>query len=122
MKPVIPYLDDKRDRVRVAAVRALQSMVDPHVDALIASRLQVDESNEVRISAVAAAQVREPSEQLTAALASAGTGAPDARVRYRAVELMTRWLPQRPDLRATLERVASSDAESTVRERAKAAL
>jgi hypothetical protein len=38
------------------------------------------------------------------------------------VELMTRWLPRRPDFRATLEEVAGGDPERQVRERAKAPL
>ncbi len=119
---VAPYLDDTRDGVRGAAVRALQSMQDTKADRLIASRLESDTSNEVRISAIEAAHVREPNDLLAQALASSATGATDPHVRYRAVELMTQWLPLRSDFRPTLERVAASDAEERIRERAKAAL
>ena len=119
---VLPLLDDRRDRVRMAAVRALQSMQDPKADGLIAERIRHDTSDDVRISAVAAAEVREPNGDLASAVVKAGTDAADARVRYRAVELMIRWLPARPELRAALAQVASSDHESTVRDRAKAAL
>jgi hypothetical protein len=119
---VTPYLDDARDGVRVAAVRALQSMQDAKVDQLIAHSLGSDPSNDVQISAIDAARVREPSDQLAQALASSATGASDPHVRYGAVELMTQWLPLRPDFRATLERVARNDEEERIRERAKAAL
>ncbi len=53
---------------------------------------------------------------------SSATAATDAHVRYRAVELMTQWLPRRPDFRVTLEHVAESDEEERIRERARAAL
>jgi hypothetical protein len=119
---VTPYLGDERERVRVAAVRALQSMRDPKIDGILASRMKTDASRDVRIAAMAAAKVREPSDELTGAVASAGTEASDAQVRFRAVELMIRWLPQRPDLRVALERVAQKDAEPKVRNRAQAAL
>jgi hypothetical protein len=119
---VTPYLGDERERVRVAAVRALQSMRDPKIDGILASRMKTDASRDVRIAAMAAAKIREPSDELTGAVASAGIEASDAQVRFRAVELMIRWLPQRPDLRVALERVARKDAEPKVRNRAQAAL
>ncbi len=119
---VTPYLDDPRDGVRGAAVRALQSMQDTKADELIASRLESDPSNDVRISAIEAAHVREPNDLLAHALASSATDATDPHVRYRAVELMAQWFPLRSDFRPTLERVAASDAEERIRERAKAAL
>jgi hypothetical protein len=119
---VVPYLSDDRDKVRVAAVRALQSMHDPQVDGILAARMRTDTSNKVRVSAIVAAQVRKPSDELASGLATAGMAASDPTVRYRAVELMVRWLPERPELRATLEQVAQKDTEARVREFAKAAL
>ncbi len=116
------YLDDESEIVRSAAVGALQSMHDPSVDLLVAMRLAGDESSKVRISAIDAARVRSPSDTLTRALARTAIDAQDPRVRYRAVELMSAWLGSRPDLRPTLERVAKSDAEPRVRDRAQAAL
>jgi hypothetical protein len=119
---VLPYLSDDREKVRAAAVRALQSMRGPQVDGILAAQLKKDPSSKVRIAAVAAAQVREPSAELAGALVAASTEATDARVRFRAIELMVRWLPKRPELRAALERVATNDTEPKVRNRAKAAL
>ncbi len=122
LRSVTPYLADDRDKVRSAAVRALQSMRDPQVDGIIASRLKEDASSVVRLSALDAARVREPSPVLTEALANVATEAADTHVRFRAVELMISWLPRSPALRATLELVAKNDAEPKVRNRAQAAL
>jgi hypothetical protein len=118
---VAPYLTDKRELVRVAAARALQSMKNPEIDGMLAARIQNDDSSDVRISAIAAAQVREPSDVLGRALKDAAT-VPDPRVRYRAVELMRFWLDRRPDFRTVLERVALNDSEARVRELAKTSL
>jgi hypothetical protein len=119
---VRPYLDDERDAVRSAAVRALQSMRDPTVDRLIAARLGSDASKDVRLSAIASARLREPNDVLADAVAAAGSNGAEPHVRYRAVETMARWLTRRPALRDTLERIARNDAEERVRERARQAL
>lgn len=118
---VMPYLSDYRDSVRAAAVRALQSMRDREVDGLIASRLEADSATEVRVAAMDAARVREPSEVLVKALSSATTAA-DPHVRYRAVDLIIQWLPKRKDLTKTLAQIGAQDPEPRVRSRAKAAL
>ena len=115
---VLPLLEDEREDIRSAATWAMQSMLDPGVDRLIAKRLTADESNQVRLAAMDAARLRQPSDSLAGALSGVATGATDAHVRYQAVELMTRWLPERPDLRPALEKVARGDAEPRIRERA----
>jgi hypothetical protein len=97
-------------------------MRDPRIDGIIAERLTDDSSAQVRISAIEAAKVREPTDPLVSALVDAGMHGDDAHLRYRAVELMADWLKKRPDLRATLDLVAKNDAEEKVRERAKRAL
>jgi hypothetical protein len=124
--PALPYvsayLDKGDDGIRAAAVRSLQSMQDESVDGIIAQRIQSDSSSEVRISALGAAKVREPSDLLTRAVQHAAASADDAHVRYRAVDLLASWIPRRPDVRGTLERVAASDSEPRVRDRAQRAL
>jgi hypothetical protein len=119
---VTALMADGPDEVRVAAVRALQSMRDPTIDETLASHLSSDASSNVRLSAIDAEKVREPTDVFSHALVDAATGAPDPRVRYRAVELLAKWLHRRPDLRAALERVAENDAEANIRSRAQAAL
>jgi Lipoprotein amino terminal region len=119
---VTPFLSDAREPVRVAAVRSLQSMQSSQINGLLAGALQSDASSDVQISAIDAARVREPDDTLTHALSGAATQATDARVRYRAVDLIVQWLPKRADLRSTLAVVASNDKEPSVRARAQAAL
>jgi hypothetical protein len=119
---VTPYLSDQREEVRKAAVRALQSMQTAEVDALIAQRIEADSSKEVRLSAIQAARLRTPSDVLVTALSAAGATAAEPHVRFRAVELLARWLPERPGLRPALEQIAKADVESHIRERALAAL
>jgi hypothetical protein len=63
--------------------------------------------------------VRGPDEILAGAVAKVALEAPDPRVRYRAVELMIQWLPQRGELRSTIDRVAANDGVPRVRDRAK---
>jgi hypothetical protein len=92
------------------------------VDDLLAARMQSDPAADVRISAMDAAQVREPSDVLVRAVSSTAVNAEDAHVRYRAVELIGQWMPQRPELRSTLQQVATKDPEAKIRERANGSL
>jgi hypothetical protein len=94
----------------------------PTVDELIAGRLEGDTVSEVRIAALDALRVREPTDALVRAVSSVAATATDPRVRYRAVELAIQWLPRRKELVATLSRVAANDPEPRVRSRAQAAL
>jgi hypothetical protein len=119
---VLPYLTDGRPSVRAGAVRALQSMKDAKVDELIASRLESDTASEVRIAAMDAARVREPSDSVVRVLTGTAKNAEDPRVRYRAVELVVQWLAKRAELRSSLAEIAAKDPEPKVRERARAAL
>jgi hypothetical protein len=122
LSDVLPYVTNEDEQIRVDAVRALQSMQDARVDGILAERLESDSSNDVRISAIEAARVRQPSDVVAGALVSAAKEAPNPRVRYQAVDLMVQWLESRPDLRATLEVVANTDEQPRIRHRAEAAL
>jgi hypothetical protein len=119
---VRPHLLNDSEQVRSAAVRALQTMSDPNVDALIVSRLETDADTAVRVSAIEAARLRDPNDLLVKALEGAGRAASDSHVRYRAVDVMAQWLPKRPELRASLQRIADRDGEQRVRDRARTAL
>jgi hypothetical protein len=119
---ILPYLRDREEHVRASAVRSLQLMRDSRVDQLIAERLAEDASKRVRLSAIEAARLREPNAALSEALARAGVEADDPHVRFRAVELMAKWLPKRAELREVLASIARSDTETRIQERARAAL
>ena len=97
-------------------------MRSPQVDEILAQSLATDASPEVREAAIAAARIREPSDAVVDALTSAGKEATDAHVRFRAVDLMIRWMPSRPALRGALQAIAQNDTEARVRERANSAL
>jgi hypothetical protein len=122
LTPVLAYVTDTREEIRAVAVRALQSMPEPKVDDILASRLLTDESTTVRVAVIEAAAVRAPSDVVTRALVEAALTAADPQVRYHSLDLMIRWLPRRPDLRASIERVALDDTEDQIRVRAQAAL
>lgn len=118
-----PYLKDEREPVRVAAVRALQSMHSTGIDEILASHLRSDSSRDVRVSAIDASKVRQPNDSMATALVSVATdSSADPHVRYRAVELMNLWRTRRPDMRNALEQVAAKDQEPRVRDLAKASL
>jgi hypothetical protein len=116
-----PYLADGEDDVRSAAVRSLRNMPGEQVDALLGNRITTDLAAKVRISAIEAAQMRQPTDLLATPLFSASTD-PEPHVRFAAVELMAHWLDRRPELRAALEHVASADEEPRIRERARGAV
>jgi hypothetical protein len=119
---VMRRLEDQREEVRAASLRALQSMRNSPVEGVVSGHLRRDEPRQVQIAALETAKIRGPTEPLASALEHAAMHATDTHVRYRAVELLIRWLPQRPSLRPALERIARDDSEESVRDRAQAAL
>jgi len=122
LEHLAPYLTHDMDEIRVAAVRALQSMKGAKVDDVLAQRLASDPSSDVRVSALAAAKVRQPTDVLVHAVEGAATAADDPHVRYRAVELLAVWLSSRDDVRGALKKVAASEGEVRIRELAQSAL
>lgn len=119
---VRPLLDDPDPAIRAAAVDAVRLMPNPEIDALVAARLAPTEKLGVRLEAIDAARVRGPHEPLLSAVRTAALNAPDSDSRLRAVLLLQRWLPEKPEVRSTLEQVASGDLREAVRKAARAAL
>jgi len=118
---VKPLLDDVREAVRTDAVEAIRLMDVPEVDELIAARLAHDESVKTQAAALAAIKARKPTAALALALSGAAR-ATDPHIRYRAAEIAAAWLPDRPELHRTLERVAREDSEEKIRRLASGAL
>lgn len=118
---VKPYLKDPREQVRVDAVLALGLMTAPEIDAMLVERLTLDTAKKVRLAAVEAMGRRNPNDVLVAGLRENVT-TDDPHVRYRAVEMMIRWLPKRGELLSSVQTVAQNDSEPQIRELAKAAL
>lgn len=118
---VIPYLSDATEQLRVDAVRSLRLIETPAADRVIAKTLTDDESRDVRLAAIESMRERRPTDVMVGALRKSTADA-NAHVRYRAVQLVIRWLTARPDLRASIEIVAKNDEEPKLRELAATAL
>jgi hypothetical protein len=119
---VRPLVDDPDEAVRAAAVDAIRLMPNPEVDGLVAAKMQPAEKIPVRLEAIDAARLRGAHEPLLSAVELAATSASDSESRLKAVRVLERWMPERPEVRATLERVARDDSREAVRRAAKAAL
>lgn len=120
LERVRPLLADADPTLRGAAVEALRLMKVPEVDPLITAALG-DARASVRRAALNAAEVREPTSALLAAVSQAARASADAGTRKDAVLLLERWLPAHPELRTTLQQIAASEADGTVRQLAERA-
>ncbi len=118
---VRPRLTDPRVLVRAEAVRSLRLMDAPEIEGILIHRLVDDSVKAVRLATLDAIQSRTPTPALVQALRNS-ISTPDPHVRYRLVELMSRWLDRQPELRSSLELVAKNEQEEKIRELAKAAL
>jgi HEAT repeat protein len=119
---VRPLLDDPNEVVRAATIDAIRLMPNPEVDALVAGRMGPAQPLAVRLAAIDAARLRGAHEPLLSSVKAAAIASGDAESRLRAVMLLARWIPDAPDVRATLEQVASSDSREAVRHAAKMGL
>jgi len=119
---VKPELKAKDATVRSAAIEALRLIKTPAADALVAETLTSETSNAVLAAAIRVAASRPPSETLEKALHKTALEGDDDGTRQQAVELLANWLPQRQNLRATLEQVAQKDPQPRIRDVALAAL
>ena len=119
------YLNDPDKSIMAAAFRALGPMNVDGVDELLALRLKSDASSDTKLLMIEVAGARNPSDVLAAALASAST-LPDPNVRYRAVEVLAKWLGRDASLRSGLapflEKSSKTDPEPRIRALARAAL
>ena len=123
--PALPkvagYLTDQREQLRADAVRALAAIDAPEVDRKLVERLSEDSSKHVKLAAIEGMLGRKPTDELVQSLIRA-TASEDSHVRYRAVEMMIRWIPKRSDLKQNIEIIAKNDVEPKIRELARAAL
>jgi hypothetical protein len=119
---VQPMLEHSDPILRGAAVEAVRLMPGPEADRVIAERLQREVDYSALRAAVNAAKTRAPSSLLAAALADLTARTPDSQARYRAVLILSDWLPRVPEIGGTLRSVASSDPSPDVRSIAAAAL
>ena len=118
---VKPYLIAKEVPVQAAAVDAIRLMDRPEVDGVIASVFAQSNST-LQAAALNAISVRAPSSALEAARVQAAKSGATPGLRMRAVQVMGRWLPKRPELRPSLHALAESDRLDQIRDAAKKAL
>jgi hypothetical protein len=114
-------LDDRNEDVRRAAILALGPIRDSAVDDILAAHLRAGVSTGILMSLIEAARARPESDKLVSAIMGVYRSAA-VPVRYRALDLLVRWLPRHPALHAFLEDVGQSDPEERIRRIAKAAL
>lgn len=119
---VAPFLRDPAEEVRGAAVSALGSMKDARVDALIVQALLTDPKKSVRRAAAEGASLRDASDTLITGLQNAVTADPDVKVRRAVLDTLIAWLPHHPELRVSLEAVASRDDRPSLKRTAQDAL
>jgi HEAT repeat protein len=119
---VRPLLADTEDSIRAAAIDAIRLMPNADVEELVAAHVGADEKMIVRMTALDAASLRTPNRVLADAVGKTAASAPDLHSRVRAIRLAQRWLPQYPDLRTILEKIARDDSQEQVRKAALAAL
>ena len=118
---VKPFLQAKEPRVETAAVDAIRLMIRPEIDAIIAAELE-QPNIAVQDTTLAAINVHEPSTVLADALGQAAKSTSRSGLRIKAIRIIGRWLPRRPELRPNLERIAQYDSADQIRAAAKQAL
>src|SRR5262249_41332305 len=93
---VEPFLTVENVKVRVAAVDALRLMHRPEVDGILADVL-AKAPDDVKLAAIEAAGVREPSEVVAKALRTLAASTDRPALRLKIVRVMGSWLKQRPE-------------------------
>jgi hypothetical protein len=122
LEPLRAFLSASDVQVRSSAVEAVGLVQQPAADAFIAAPMVRDPDARVRISAVRVAAGRHPSDALAAALGEVALHDANVAARKNAVELLGRWLPDRRNLRPTLEEVVAKDDRPEIRAAAQIAL
>ena len=111
-----PLLTGEDVPTRMAAAQALAAMTSDEAESLLIERLEKEERTSVRSAFLDACKARRPTPRVIAAIQKVAFSAPDAHGRIEAARALAGWLPSRPELRSTLERIAKEDKEPKVRE------
>ena len=105
---VTRYLEAPESTVRVAAVRALQSMKDERVEPTLASRFQSDENPEVQTAVLEVLRLRSPTPTAVR-VARKALSSNSPHVRHSALALAEDLMLEHPDLSPLLAAMASED-------------
>ncbi len=118
---VRPFFESKVAKVHVAAIDAIRLMHRPEVDPILADAL-ANGSEDLKLAALDAASVREPSAPLAKGLQSLADSTDRPGLRLKIVRVMGSWLKQRPEFKSPLLKFAQSDESEQVRLAAQNAL
>ena len=101
---------------------SLRLETGPEAEHILTQTLTRDPDKGVRVAAMRSVAKRATSPAVARAVAQAAQHDEAKRVRYEGVLLLGQWAPKSPFLSGTLEAIAKSDAEPTIRSVAAAAL
>ena len=111
-----PLVSGEDVSMRMVAAQTLAAMTSNAAESLLVERLEKEERTSVRSAVLDACQARRPTPPVIAAVQKIALSAPDAHGRIEAARALGRWMSVRPELRATLERMAKEDKEEKVRQ------
>lgn len=115
------YAISRDDDVRAAAAQAVRRIPGEEVEPLLVQAC-ADSALNVRASAVDAISERAASPTLAGALAGIAVGDNSFNVRAQALNVLVKWLPDRPEISDSLALVAKNDENSDLRRIAQSAL
>lgn len=107
---VLPFLEDRDDRVRQAALESLRLVRDPRVEGIVKDRLKTEKDPAVRRAVVRLAERQSVSDTLVATLSLTAKNDADPTVRRAALLLLEQWLPQRESLRPLVDELKAAAA------------
>jgi hypothetical protein len=105
---------DNHAGIRTAVLDALRFMDHPRVDGLLLERARVEDDTAALRALLSTISARKPSKELAQAIAELAAGRQRYGVRFAAVEQAGKWLNERPELRALLEKARTSDEREEV--------
>jgi hypothetical protein len=95
-------------------IDALRFMEHPGVDSLLLERARLEEDTAALRALLSTISARKPSKELAQAIAELAAERQRYGVRFAAVEQAGKWLNERPELRALLEKARASDEREEV--------
>jgi hypothetical protein len=107
---------DDHAGIRTAVIEALRFMEHAGVDSLLLERARVEQNTGAQRALLSTISARKPSKELAQALAELAHERQRYGVRFVAVEQAGKWLDERPELRALLEKAGRNDQREEVQQ------
>lgn len=119
---VKPHFSSEFEQVRAASMDAIRLMPGEAVDAVLAQVLTTDPTKKVRMAAARSLNLRKPTPVSQQAAVKAVREDVSEHVRWAALTVLVKWLPERPELAEVLRAVVASEKQETIRAGAERAL